>query len=212
MDWKTTAAALIREVAADDLTDGVIAIVEPGEIGLTLPDAVGGLHSARVYELTGCDPRGFACVVQADKFDTDVERLGAVLHELVHRIETGPFEVTTDTETEVVTERESLLLQLLLLAGRDRVRSRKLKPWHQHGHNFVRAAAVVAYRVGQVCEAVRPRHLRFSQDYFNVPETSWAAVLSDEIEQPGAIGAILATDPPEPFKQAWASVTGEVLR
>lgn len=212
MDWKTTAAALIREVAADDLTDECIVIVEPAEIGLTLPDAVGGLHSARVYELASCDPRGFACVVQSDRFNTDVERIGAVLHELVHRIETGPFEITVDTDAEVVTERESLLLQLLLLAGRDRVRSRKLKPWHQHGHNFVRCGAILAHRVGQVCEAVRPSHLRFSTDYTGISESSWAAVLGDEIEQGGSIAAILERQPSESFCRAWASVTGEVLQ
>lgn len=212
MDWKQAAAALIREVAADDLTDGGIAIVEPGELGLTLPDAVGGLHSSRVYELTGCDPRGFACVVQADRFDTDVERIGAVLHELVHRIETGPFEITVDTDAEVVTERESLLLQLLLLAGRDRVRSRKLKPWHQHGHNFVRCGAILAHRAGLLAESIRPRHLRFSTDYTGVPESSWTAVLAAEIERGGAIGSIIGSKPPQRFVEAWASVTGEVLQ
>lgn len=220
MDWRQDAIDLMRAVCPD--ADGLeIRIAEPAELGLVLPDGVGGFYGAAGYALAGCDPSECLLVcVDGSRFSTWQERVGAVAHEVAHWLDAGPPRLPAAV-LKPTSEWEAMLLELqtraLAAVAVKRIEAvpigeDTLPRWHQHGHNFVRCGAILAYRVGQLVEAIRPHHLRFSQDYTNVSEPSWFAPLAAEIEQPGAIGAILATDPPEPFKQAWRSITGEVLQ
>jgi hypothetical protein len=207
MDWRRVAADIAAEIAGDDLR-GPVMVLEPSEIGLTLPAGIGGLHGQTVYALSGCDPSGFACVVQGDRFDSDVDRIGAVLHELAHRIDSGPVEIDTEPPTELERSELSILIQLILSARSGHIRRTKRPPWYQHEQRFVLAAAVLAYRAGEIIEAVRPRHLKFSSDYTGVTEGSWLSVLGDTVTRSGAIGDILDAEHPAAFVRAWASVTG----
>jgi hypothetical protein len=221
MDWKQTAAALVREVAADDLAAHEVRILEPSELGIIAPAGIGGWFGLASYELLNCDPAAVALlVVDGSKFDTDLERVGAVLHEFCHWLDFGRELVRPSKVLRPRTARERDLLELKsrLLAA-IALRDLEATPdtqsdvprWHQHGTRFVIAAAVLAYRAGEIIEAIRPRHLRFSSDYSGVPESSWAAVLGDEVERGGSIASIIAGRPPEAFCRAWRSITGEAL-
>jgi hypothetical protein len=207
MDWRRAAAAIINEIAADDIA-GPVMVLEPSEIGLSLPAGIGGLHSPTVYALSGCDPSGFGCVVQGDRFDSDLERIGAVLHELAHRIDGGPVEIDTEPPTEVERSELSILVQLILAARSGYVKRSKRPAWYQHEQRFVIASSILAYRAGEIMAAIRPRHLRFSYDYTGITEQSWFGVLGDVLTRSGSIREILDTEPPEAFTRAWASVVG----
>lgn len=222
MDWRQAAAELIKAIAADDLTAHEVRIFEPQELGIIAPVGIGGWFGLASYTLANCDPAAVALlVVDGSKFDTDLERVGAVAHEFCHWLDFGRWLVRPSKALRPRTARERDLLELKsrLLAA-IAVRDLEATPdtgsdvprWDGHGHRFVRAAAVLAYRVGQVCEAIRPTHLRFSTDYTGIPESSWLTVLGDEVTLPGAIGAIIDSKPPQRFVEAWRSVTGEVLQ
>lgn len=212
MNWKQAAELLIREIAADDVDTGHLMIAEPGELGLVLPPDVGGLHSPTVYSLSGCDPSGFGCVVQGDRFDDDRQRIGAVLHELAHRIDDGPVELD-DREPPTAIEQSELaiLIQLVLGVRSQRIQRRTLPAWYGHGSRFVRIAAVLADRANRVCEAIRPSHLRYSSDYTGLSEGSWLEPLADDLRRSGSIRAIISDPPPEPFRRAWRVVAGESI-
>jgi hypothetical protein len=218
MDWRQAAAEIIREIAVEDLQGHDLRILEPQELGVLAPPGVGGWFGLASYELAGCDPADVALlVVDPAGFTNDIERIGAALHEFAHWLDWGRDLVKPEKVLgpRSARHRELLELRSRLLAALA-IREMEATPaadsdvprWEGHEQRFVLAAAVLSHRAGEIIEAVRPRHLKFSSDYTGVTEGSWLSVLGDTVTRSGAIGDILDAEHPAAFVRAWQGVTG----
>lgn len=214
MNWKQAAELLIREVAADDIDDRRIVIATPTEAGIVLPSGLGGWFGTSVYELLEVDVQDVAFVIDPDRFRGMPSVLGACLHELAHWLEDGHQVVRPASVLPRIANPEVEALYYRLLAAISLSKAppaTETKPWDSHGHQFARICAILAYRAGQLCESIRPSHLRYSMDYVAIPEGSWLEPLGDDLTRSGSIRSIVSQRPPEAFQRAWQSVTGEVI-
>lgn len=151
--------------------------------------------------------RGFACILNPDALKTLQDTIGCACHEIAHWL-SDDFASHQSVEVDD-SERLELVAGLVDWVASDEAPK---VAWQQHEARFCRAAAHLAYRIGNEVESVRPRHLRFSQQYVGVPENTWMTILSDELSRStGSIADILTTEPPEHFTSFWKDLTCEPL-
>lgn len=215
------AEAVLREVAADDLADRPVYIIdtqEPGAERFRDPGPRVLAWTSRAADLQArsflraanrWQGRGFCCIVHTERLGSLPSLIGTCLHELAHWLS---WPMATDTEVDERVEREPLPRWFLDWAATAKVEPPPAaKPWHGHGQQFVRACSVLSTRVESVMEAVRPRFVNFGEHYFGHPftETTWLSTLRDEVVRPGSIREILADEPPKAFKRAYKLATGE---
>ena len=200
--------AIIRAIAPDDIDAKPIYLVDAADLGLAMTDTLAftnrscDLMLRPFLESTGrWRGRGFACVIDRQVLDP-VQRIGVVLHELAHWLDTGD-----QPDHPVMSRRQPAAAMELSDAI---VGSLTIPAWFGHEERFVRAAAHLAYRVAGLIEAVRPRHLRFIGPYHREPfsEAVFMDALSDELTRSDSIRSVLDTAAPEAFVERWEMATG----
>lgn len=152
--------------------------------------------------------RGFACVVDAERFPTFPDLAGALLHEFAHWLD-GPLPEDDDRLAESLAEPLTTCMAAnhrLPLAERSYYQP-NLPPWHQHGSQFVRACCHLANRAGALVASIRPRHLVFGKAYGLASEQTFMNALASELSNRGSIREILTTQPPQRFTDLWETIT-----
>jgi len=216
MTWQADAVNILTEVLADDLNGGRVIVTTPAEIGLTDPTAIGGWWSPTVYDCLGAEDRDCVVVVCENLWPTWVERIGVALHEASHWLDLGrkPLQrskaireiVPQDTDTQ---SRVDLLFRMIAAAQVSQLDPVGVPRWYGHGSDFVRCAAILAHRAGLIAESIRPRHLRFGNQYFPAPygENAWLTLLGEEVCLQGGIRSIIAQEAPQRFREHFSYAT-----
>ncbi len=212
MTWQAECEVILMDVAADDLSGRPIYILNGRDVERydqrLASDGMG--WTSRVADLMLADHladqwqgRGFACVVYPERCQDAQHLVGCVLHEAAHHL-TYPVPSATTVPVEAVSVE---LLSWIPQRPRPATPI-STPPWYQHEAPFTRAAAMLAYRVSNIIESVRPHHLRFVRPYYQgFTEDHFVQALHDDVRRSGSIRDILADDPPGAFTRLYAMAT-----
>jgi hypothetical protein len=216
MNWQRDATDILEQVLAADLNGGKVIVTTPAEIGLADPPTIGGWFSGAVYDIVGADDRDCVLVVAESHWHSWLDRVGVALHEASHWLDVGRQPIIRSQQIRQLVPQDpasqaqiDVLFRVIAAVQLEQAEPIAVPRWYGHGADFVRCAAMVAHRAGQIAEAIRPRHLRFGEQYFPAPyrENEWMALLADEIRLPGPIRQIIAQRPAERFTEHFGYAT-----
>jgi len=205
-DWQPQCESFLRSVCPD--LEGVpVYLLDGSEIHSKLPLHILGwtgseaLEVARLHNPAHWQGVGFATVIWPERFDSWQALIGGLLHEIAHYLDVPP---------ELPVERPAATIVAdMAMTQMEMVQQWQSNPtWYipvnyQHEPRFVRAAAHLAYRAGQQCESIRPKHLRFVSDYYPEPlsENCVLTLLESELGSESPIREIIGSEPPQAFRQ-----------
>lgn len=219
MGWEDDSAELLRQLAPGDLAGQQLYVVDARQVEqydsrLGLPGAAG--WTGRCADLQLADfltragrwqGRGFACAVYPDRC-RDVQHLvGCAAHELAHFV-CYPQPQETGQAADVLARE---LLGWLDTPGTATTQqaAAELPRWHQHGADFVRAAAHLSHRAGLLMQSVRPAHLQYSKPYLGsaFAERMWVDALAGELDTRQPLRELIKTPAPQRFVELWELAT-----
>jgi hypothetical protein len=208
--WQSQCEQFLQSVAPSDLDGVPIYLLDGAEIHSRLPLHVLGwtgsdaLEVARLHCPDHWQGVGFATVLWPERFESWQALIGGVLHELAHWIDAPPqLPAEPRPAASIVADMAMTQMEMVQQWQSD-------PTWHipanyQHEARFVRISGHLAYRAGQQMESIRPKHLRFVSDYYQPPlsENCVLTLLESELDSESPIRSIIATEPPERFRQAF---------
>jgi hypothetical protein len=208
-NWKSVCEQLIRETAPEDCSGLSIALIERHEVDVEFPIetmAFTGSLARHFAKASSLPSDGFVAVFDLNHAESWQNLIGTALHEFAHYLDRVPPKIRESRQNETPTEQAR---ETAAFVAKLRGQVKEIPTWFSHEARFVRACSHLAIRVSELCESIRPGHLRFGSDYYPHPynESAWITSLEAELSYRGSIRELLDTEPPESFTKIYTQAT-----